>query len=175
MKEALKLPGPKPKYHYDRNAAVAYAHKWALDRNKAYYDFSNLGGDCTNFVSQCLYAGCKRMDYTKDTGWYYISLHDRAPAWTGVPFLYRYLTRKTKSAGPYGEEVDVKDIEPGDIIQLAFREMGEFSHSLFVVSCGDMPDIDNILINTHTVDRQNYPLFQYHWARIRFIKILGVR
>ena len=42
---------------YNRQAAVAYAHKWAFGRNPAFFDFSELGGDCTNFASQCLYAG----------------------------------------------------------------------------------------------------------------------
>lgn len=42
---------------YNRRAAVAYAHKWAYSRNPAFYDFSEIGGDCTNFASQCLYAG----------------------------------------------------------------------------------------------------------------------
>jgi len=34
---------------YDRAAAVAYARKWALSRNPRYYDYEDLGGDCTNF------------------------------------------------------------------------------------------------------------------------------
>lgn len=42
---------------YDREKAVAYAHKWAYGRNPAYADFSAMGGDCTNFLSQCLHAG----------------------------------------------------------------------------------------------------------------------
>ena len=42
---------------YDRQKAVAYARRWALGRNPAYFDFQDLGGDCTNFASQCLYAG----------------------------------------------------------------------------------------------------------------------
>ena len=42
---------------YDRQAAVAYAHRWAYLRNPAFYNFDKLGGDCTNFASQCLYAG----------------------------------------------------------------------------------------------------------------------
>ena len=40
---------------YNRRAAVAYAHKWAYSRNPAFYDFSEIGGDCTNFASQCRY------------------------------------------------------------------------------------------------------------------------
>lgn len=49
---------------YDRKAAVEYARKWAYGRNPAYYDFSRLGGDCTNYASQCLYAGSDVMNYT---------------------------------------------------------------------------------------------------------------
>lgn len=37
---------------YNRRAAVAYAHKWAFGRNPAFYDFSDLGGDCTNFLRE---------------------------------------------------------------------------------------------------------------------------
>lgn len=52
---------------YDRPQAVAYARKWAFGRNSQYYDFSGLGGDCTNFVSQCLYAGSKVMNFIRLT------------------------------------------------------------------------------------------------------------
>ena len=55
---------------YDREAAVAYARRFALSRNPAYYDFSDLGGDCTNFASQCIYAGAGIMNYTPTFGWY---------------------------------------------------------------------------------------------------------
>lgn len=59
---------------YDRRRAVEYALRWALSRNPEYYNFDNIGGDCTNFVSQCLYAGCRVMNYSGDDGWYYIDL-----------------------------------------------------------------------------------------------------
>ena len=39
---------------YDRLHALKYAQKWALERNPLFYDFADIGGDCTNFVSQCL-------------------------------------------------------------------------------------------------------------------------
>ena len=52
------------KIPYDRNAAVAYAKEWALGRNPAYYNFDGIGGDCTNFASQSIFAGAKVMNYT---------------------------------------------------------------------------------------------------------------
>ena len=69
---------------YDRQSAVMYALRWALSRNPEYYSYSGIGGDCTNFVSQCVYAGSGVMNYTPDFGWYYIdamtNLH-RGRAW----------------------------------------------------------------------------------------------
>ena len=39
---------------YDPNKAIAYAKRWALDRNPRYHDYTGMGDDCANFVSQCL-------------------------------------------------------------------------------------------------------------------------
>ena len=61
---------------YDRNTAINYAKKWALDRNPRYYNFDAVGGDCTSFVSQCLFAGSKKMNYNFEKGWYYNSGYD---------------------------------------------------------------------------------------------------
>ena len=80
-------------FEYNREAAVAYAREWALSRNPAYYDYSELGGDCTNFASQCIYAGAGVMNYTPVFGWYYISSAERTASWTGVEFLYNFLTQ----------------------------------------------------------------------------------
>ncbi len=160
---------------YDRQKALEYANTWALSRNPRYYDYSNLGGDCTNFISQCILAGGGIMNYTRDLGWYYNNANDKAPAWTGVTYIFNFLTRSTSGPGPFGMEVDVSQIVVGDIIQLAFQDTGRFSHSLIVVKCGNPAAISNILINTHTYDRKEYPLTNYFWSRIRFIKILGIR
>ena len=65
---------------YDRSKAAAYAEKWAFSRNPRYISFDGMGGDCTSFVSQCLYAGTGVMNFTRDTGWYYNSASDRAAA-----------------------------------------------------------------------------------------------
>ena len=50
-------------YDYNREAAVAYAKKWALGRNPAYKDYELLGGDCTNYISQSLHAGGIPFDH----------------------------------------------------------------------------------------------------------------
>ena len=91
-------------FEYYRNNAVEYAKRWALSRNPMYYDFHGIGGDCTNFASQCIYAGAGVMNYTRDYGWYYISPDDRSAAWSGVEYLYRFLTTN-ESVGPVGRDV----------------------------------------------------------------------
>ena len=47
---------------YDRLEAVIYAHRWAYGRNPAFYDYEEIGGDCTNYASQCIYAGTGVMN-----------------------------------------------------------------------------------------------------------------
>lgn len=154
---------------YDRAAAVAYARQWAFKRNPAFYDFSSLGGDCTNFASQCIYAGAKIMNYTPTYGWFYKNLNSRTPSWTGVEFLYNFLT-SNDGVGPYAEEVPLDKLEVGDIVQLG-RETGDYYHSPVVVSVSRR----QILVAAHSYDAYNKPLNSYNFARARGIHILGVR
>ncbi|MFX0105897.1 MAG: lectin-like protein [Candidatus Hodarchaeota archaeon] len=42
---------------FSTEGSVGYAEYWWNKRNSHYYDYSNVGGDCANFVSQCLIAG----------------------------------------------------------------------------------------------------------------------
>ena len=159
---------------YDRQAAIAYAHQWAFSRNPKYGDFSELGGDCSNFISQCLIAGGAVMNETKDTGWFYRSMNSRAAGWSAVPYLYKFLVNNT-GRGPFGHEVDLEEIEPGDIIQLKFAGMGDFSHSLLVVSTGEPPAPANILISAHSYDSDDRPLSTYSYEQARALHIAGVR
>ena len=158
---------------YRRSLAVQYARRWALSRNPAYYNFDDLGGDCTNFASQCIYAGSGVMNYTPIYGWYYITANDRTASWTGVEYLYRFLVGN-EGAGPFGRVTQLQNIRPGDIVQLSFD--GEtFGHSPVVVSVGNRPDPDNILIAAHTYDALDRPLSTYSYQELRPITILGVR
>ena len=159
-------------YSYNRIKAINYAKKWANKRNPKYFDFENFGGDCTNFISQCLYAGIGVMNYTRILGWYYSSSYNRAPAWTGVQFLYNFLTQN-KSVGPFASEVNISKIELGDIIQLGGTN--GFYHSLIITQINGEPDINSILISTHTYDANLRPLNTYIYEKIRFIHIKGYR
>lgn len=157
---------------YHREKALEYARRWALHRNPRYGNFNGIGGDCTNFISQCIYAGCKVMNYTPDIGWYYINMQNRAAGWTGVRFFYNFMTTN-KGVGPYASVVTATDIMPGDVIQLGDAS-GHFYHSLLVLSVGNH-SYDQILIATHSVDVYEKPLSAYDFAQARFLHIEGVR
>lgn len=52
---------------YNSSNAVAYAEKYYRNYNSSYPDWTSYGGDCANFISQCLYAGGKSMKGTPGT------------------------------------------------------------------------------------------------------------
>ncbi len=152
---------------YNRRRAVRYAREWAFGRNPAYYDFTGIGGDCTNFISQCLYAGSGVMNYTPEVGWYYRNINDRSPSWTGVPFLYDFLVTN-KSRGPFARETGRSEMEPGDVIQLGNAE--RFYHSLLVTDVRD----GQIYVAAHSFNAYMRPLASYSYNRIRYLHIEGV-
>ena len=153
---------------YNRQSAVEYALKWANARNSAYYNFDSIGGDCTNFASQCIFTGAKIMNFTLDFGWYYRNLNDRAPAWTGVEYLYKFLINN-KSVGPFARVVAQNEAQIGDLIQLG-NSNGNFYHSLIITQTEPY-----ILIAAHTYDALNRPLLSYTYGNIRFLHIEAVR
>ncbi len=167
---------------YDRARALEYARRWALDRNPLFFNFTGRGGDCTNFVSQCILAGCCVMNFTRDFGWYYISVDDRAPAWTGVEYFRDFITgaadftAENGGTGPYGYEVPrrgmngVPAVIAGDVVQLADAE-GDFYHTLFITKV----EGNEIFVAAHSDDALDRRLSTYRYAAARFLHIAGAR
>ncbi|MBO5247741.1 MAG: amidase domain-containing protein [Clostridia bacterium] len=149
---------------YDRVAAVEYARRWAMNRNPKYYDFEHIGGDCTNFVSQCLFAGSGTMNYTPVSGWYYRSLSDRAPAWSSVKYLYQFLLQKD-IVGPRATVVTARNALLGDIVQLG-RKDGHFYHTLIITEISPQ-----ISVTAHSYDALYRPLTSYEYEMARFLHI----
>lgn len=154
---------------YDREKAVTYAKRYAFSQNPIFGNFRGIGGNCTNFVSQAIYAGSCIMNYTPTYGWYYVDLDNRAPAWTGVDYFFNFMTTN-KGVGPFGRETSLDLAEVGDVIQLAKMEEGYY-HTLLIVGFeGDDP-----LVAAQTDDAYARPLSTYTYDYKRVIAIEGVR
>lgn len=154
---------------YLRERAVEYARKYAFSQNPIFGNFRGIGGNCTNFVSQSIYAAGCVMNYTPTFGWYYISLDERSPSWTGVEYFYDFMTGN-EGVGPFGRNATLDELEIGDVIQLGQNDKG-FYHTLLVVgfSGGDT------LIAAQTNDAFERALSSYDYDYARYIKILGIR
>ncbi len=155
-------------FRYDRAATLAYAEQWALKRNPRYLDFEELGGDCTNFASQCLFAGCGVMNYKPVFGWYYNSPSDRTASWSGVQYLYNFLS-SNQEAGPFATVVSAAEAEPGDLVQLGNTD--RFYHCPVIVGI----DGGRIYVAAHSFDAYMRPLDSYLFDKTRFLHIQGYR
>ena len=149
---------------YNRRDAISYAQKWALKRNPKYYNYDLLGGDCTNFISQCLYSGLPQMHY-QGYGWYYADANHKSASWTGVEFLYNFLINNV-SVGPRGSIISKTELELGDLIQLSFMQ-DIYSHTLIVTKIKNK----DIFVCAHSHDALNRPLDSYSYENVRYIKI----
>ncbi|MBO7170257.1 MAG: amidase domain-containing protein [Clostridia bacterium] len=154
---------------YNRGRAFTYAKRWAFSRNPLFTDYTGLGGNCTNFASQCALAASLQMNFTPTFGWYYKSDTDRAPAWTGVPFFYNFMTTNG-AEGPFGRAATAEELEVGDFVQLG-RSEEEYYHTLVVVG----REGEDLLVAAQSDDAFMRPLSTYNFAVARFIHIQGVR
>ena len=161
---------------YNRARAVQYAKEWALRRNPLFIDFTGIGGNCTNFVSQAILAGSCTMNYTPDFGWYYISPTDRAPAWSSGEFFYDFLTGRADfseqngGVGPFATEVADSFAEVGDVVQYA-NEAGDWYHTVIITGV----EGNEFLVSAQSNDALDRPITSYNFTKARFLHIEGVR
>lgn len=158
-------------YGYNINGAVLYALEYALKINPRYWDYEKWGGDCTNFISQCLHAGEIPFDQEgKDIRyhWYWYSDSKRTPSWTAASQLQYYMKNnnaKDISIGLKAHATTQDDILRGDIIQLIDGK-GRAFHSMI---CTDYVVQNGLVIDylisqhsgydeNHSRRLRNYPL-----------------
>lgn len=164
----LSAAGPRRQSRYARDDAARYAREycgaaWGCGNggryNEQYKDYTDIGGDCTNFASQVLRAGGLPMDGV----WYYRGHGSRA--WVQTLGLLDYLLGTGKatllSRGSFQDVVRATDrfprgaigeLEPGDLI--AYQEKGEVVH-FAAVTGRDFRGYT--VVNSHTADRNAVP------------------
>lgn len=133
---------------YRRQDAVLYADRWWDDFNP---EFAAFEVDCTNYISQCLFAGGAPINYTgkRDSGWWYKGYVGGKEAWSYSWAVSNALERYLGSSPDIAEPVyKPEQLELGDIILYDWDGNGAFQHSTIVTAydAEGMP-----LVNAHTV------------------------
>lgn len=162
---------------YRRDLVGAYADRWWNEANPAYENFEV---NCTNYVSQCVFAGNAPMNYTgrRDTGWWYRGYsggrENWSYSWAVANALKNYLSASHKS-GFRATVVDSADqLALGDVIIYDWSGDNRYQHSTVVTAfdSAGMP-----LVNANTVpSRHRYWDYQdsYAWTentKYRFFHI----
>lgn len=153
---------------YDRERAVQYAKKYALDYNPAYFRFDGIGGDCTNYISQCLLAGGGKMNYDKYYGWFYVNQNNRSPSWTDVDYLQKFLL-SGRAPGFVVAVLPIEDLQIGDIIQIR-QNPYSFNHSVIITKITPY----EIYVCAHSNDVLDKPLSEYDYLELKGIHIVGI-
>ncbi|WP_303867157.1 amidase domain-containing protein [Acetobacterium wieringae] len=172
---------------YDADAALDYAMTWVdaieVERNDAYGIYDRYGGNCNNYISQCLFAGGIPMDSDGDNNtqwkWYgeEVDLDEvewgRSPAWTGVEEFYTYASENDGYGLVACVDENVYSGSVGDVLQ--YGQDGDWLHSVIITDVITDSDgkLADYLINSNTTDRINYPASAYGYSDLRLIKILG--
>jgi hypothetical protein len=136
----------KEEYQYDRFAAVRYAETWWNSYNPAFQKFAV---DCTNFVSQCLYAGGIPMSgYPNRVKGWWMKNHNWSYSWA-VAHAFRWYLSGNHSGLKAMEVSSPEKLMPGDVICYDFQGNGRFDHTTIVVAKDrqGMP-----LVNAHTTN-----------------------
>lgn len=154
---------------YNRENAIAYANEFSLNRNSEYPYFDDTGGNCNNFISQCLQAGGITLDYSGSNRWYYDG--DYTDSWINVDYFYDYAKSNTGSGFSGIVDDNLYSGNVGDIIQ--YGEDGNFKHSVIISGLIKNREGETIdyLIDSNTTDRMNYPASAYGYTQFRLIKI----
>lgn len=163
-----------PDGNYYRDAAVAYANQWVLNRNSFYaMREDNLYNDCTNYVSQCLNAGGieTRTNWFNGPGEFKWNGNKEnacySPNWTTAQGLASWLRndsdilagefRITPETTPdeINNAISGGGIAKGDLLGWSTSKNGEDIHHFGIIS--DIKD-GQIYFNEHTNDYKGKPL-----------------
>ncbi|MCM1186045.1 MAG: amidase domain-containing protein [Lachnoclostridium sp.] len=156
---------------YSGSMGASYANKYANQRNTSFY-LAN-GGDCTNFVSQCIWAAyggwSTSMSATamknhitnkvRMTSTWYAGSGGGSPAWENVDRLWDYAVGNSGNGpkargynnGGYYTGILPIDIAVGDVLQKS-KDGSDYTHSMYVIGTpgGSNPQYDEIIIAQHS-------------------------
>lgn len=135
-------------YAYSKAKARDYALKWALGRNPAYSDYSNAGGDCANFTSQCFVAG--GLPHT--SGWYPDSYE-----FINVEGQRDMLVNNNRAIKYYQQlPVYPNNLDTTGTVVHYFN--GSVYYHAVIITSDPMTSYNSIRVSGHTADVKNGPI-----------------
>ena len=172
---------PQTEYPYERDSAVAYASEWIGKRNQEWSDFTGRGGNCQNFVSQCLLAGGIPIDIEGEPIWKWFGedLNERndcegnSSSWISVNGFYQYASTNRGYGLSAVPDAPYQEGVPGDILQMGFP--GNWNHVVLIseVIQGEDGHFIDYLVHSNTSDLRNFPASAYPLPCQSLIKICG--
>lgn len=181
MITAQPVQAAEATYTYSPAKAVAYADKYWSNYNDYYPNYSTIGGDCADFVSQCLQAGGLPMN----ASWYHgVTGCLRNVNWTQAQYLFNYLSTycgtaveiyasSSSKSGYKDKKGNVlypeKTIRVGDPVFYYRNSQKRYGH---VAICVGFDSKGNPLVSAHNTDRYHVTWVlsktEYdHWAVIQ--------
>jgi hypothetical protein len=165
---------------YDRQAAVEYAHTWTGVRNDQWPDYSRYGGNCQNFVSQCLLAGGIPMDPYGQALWKWYGetpnnfpgAAGRSASWSAVDEFLSYAQQNDGYGLSATADAPYYSGQPGDIIHLGTGE--DWRHTVLIVDTVEQDgETVDYLVDSNTADLRNFPVSAYAYTSQMLIRIWG--
>lgn len=152
---------------YRRDLAVAYADLWWNRANPEYEEFDS---NCTNYVSQSIFAGDVPMLYTnrRDNGWWYKGRQQGKEwwsySWAVSKSLASFLMKPRKQGLQAVEVSRASDLELGDVIVYDWNGDTRYQHTT-IVTAFDAKGQPLVNANT-TASRHRYWDYQdsYAWT-----------
>ena len=143
-------------YSYQISKAVAYGDRYWKHYNHSYHNYANEGGDCANFVSQCLYAG--GMPRTDD--WFPQSVN-----WINVMGHIRHF----KAYGSFLTASN-SNVSAGNPVYYDWNRDGIYDHTTLCVGVNSsgMPVVDS-----HTANLYHAPWSMGSHAKRGTIRLHG--
>ena len=152
----VAVPVEAATYTYNRQAAVNYALQWWNKANPAYRNFGS--NDCTNFVSQCLYAGgwpMKGWNKWSLSHWFYYFGYYYSNTWTVADDFSKFLVYSGRGQArslaykPWNQYFKI-----GDLVQIDYNRDGKWDHTMIITKV----TANEIYVTYHWASNSSVPL-----------------
>lgn len=178
----LKIPNKK--WQYNRLKAVQYADRYCGVRwvnnnispkfNTKYTNYTGVGGNCTNFVSQCI-GDEDGANLPQNNGWHtqkhLNNTYACSAAWVNADAFRNYIVYSSKGyllkRGSFASVVSTSNSLPNSIFEkltygdlISYEKKGDIDHNSIIC---EFDSHGYPMINSNTVERYHVP-FDLGWG-----------